>query len=321
MKPLRILSLLIGLALSLSTMAQKPLSENGVKAQKALIEYLRTNGWSPSIDTRDNSVCFRDKNGVLYWVTFEGDAPILYTLHRTGIKYDDHAEFKANCARAACNEVNRKHPVKCVYNYKEADKSNGKKAEKRIAFIMQTYANNPSDFLGGFGKMVDAFKDVDQTFKSSYTKAYDQWKKDSVAENSPRTPDAPVGKSPLSVTYIAFGNFDATGNVISDYNQPLRKSACRYIKTTVEVSSAEKGIYKIGMRLTAPDGKIMTLTKGVEYCSTANVEFKKVNKAHNCVLDSYGSDEAGFWKAGEYKVEIYDFEKKALLYETTFNIL
>lgn len=304
MKAFRIFSVVIGLCLSMSVMAQKSLTEDGTRAQKALVEHLRAIGMTPSIDTRDNSVCFKS-NDVFYWVTFEENSPVLYTIHRKGLKFDEDPAFKPSCARAACNEVNRKHKIKCTYN------------EKRIEFIMQTYAKEPSDFHGGFRKMLAAFKDVDVTFKKTYEEAFDQLKK----QNEPIAPITHIGNSPLNVSYIAFGNFDAKGNMISDYNQPLRKSACQFIKVSLDVSSSEKGIFKIGMKIFNPDGKAMVATKGVDYCSTTNIEIKKTNKVQECDLDQYGSDAPDFWKAGEYKVEIYDFEKGALLYSTTFNIL
>ena len=296
MKAIRIILAMVGLCLSMNAMAQKSLTEDGTKAQKALVEHLRAVGLTPSIDTRDNSVCFKS-NGVFYWVTFDENSPVLYTVHRKGLKFDEDPAFKPSCARVACNEVNLKHKIKCTYK------------DKRIEFIMQTYAKDPSDFHGGFRKMLGAFKDADETFKSTYDKAFDQWKKDS------------IGNSPLKVTYIAFGNFDVKGNVISDYNQPLRKSACQYIKASLDVSSSEKGIFKIGMKIISPDGKAMIATKGVDYCSTTNIEIKKTNKTQECELAPYGSEAEDFWKAGEYKVEIYDFEKGAQLYSTTFNIL
>lgn len=316
MKKISVFLVVIGLSLSMSTMAQKSLTEEGAKAQKALVEHLRANGLTPSIDTRDNSVCFKS-NEIFYWVTFDEKSPVLYTIHRKGLKFDNDPKFKPSCARAACNEVNRKHIIKCIYNEKQIDK----KKEKRVDFIMQTYANEPSDFHGGFRKMLTAFKDVDATFKNTYDKAYDQWKKDSIAQNSPIIPKAPTGTSVLKVTDIAFGNFDASGNVISDYNQPLRKSACKFIKASLFVTSPEKGIFKIGMKIINPNGKAMLAVKGFDYCSTVNVEINKPNKPQECILAPYGSDEAGFWNAGEYKVEIYDFENGSQLYSTTFNIL
>ena len=169
--------------------------------------------------------------------------------------------------------------------------------------------------------MLAAFNDVDKTFKNTYDKVYDQWMKDSIAKNKPITPEVVIGKSPLAVTDIAFGNFDAKGGVISDYNKPLRKSAIKYIKAIVDVSAEDRGLFKLGMKIVNPDGKPMIATKGVEYCATANVEIKKANRVQQCEFDSYGSDDANFWKAGEYNVEIYDFEKGIQLYKTTFNIL
>lgn len=308
MNTLRLFSVMAGLFLAMTTMAQKPLTEDGVKAQKALVEHLRSNGMSPSIDTRDNSVCFKS-NGVFFWVTFDESAPVLYTVHCKGLKFDEDPAFKPSCSRYACNEVNRKHTIKCTQN------------GKRVEFVLQTYAKEPSAFHGGLRKMLAAFKDADADYKKSYDTAFDKWKKDSIAANKPITSDTPVGSSPLKVTYIAFGNFDAQGNMISDYNQPLRKSACRYIKATLDVSSKEKGLFKVGMKLTSPDGKAMIATKGVDYCSTANIEIKKADKTQSCDLNSYGSDSPDFWKAGEYKVEIYDFELGAVLYTTTFNVL
>ena len=115
----------------MSTMAQKSLTEEGAKAQKALVEHLRANGLTPSIDTRDNSVCFKS-NEIFYWVTFDEKSPVLYTIHRKGLKFDNDPKFKPSCARAACNEVNRKHIIKCIYNEKQIDK----KKEKRVDFIM-----------------------------------------------------------------------------------------------------------------------------------------------------------------------------------------
>lgn len=309
MKAIRFFSVAACLCLFMSVMAQGSLTEDGVKAQKALVEHLRANGLTPSIDTKDNSVCFKN-NDVFYWVTFEGNAPVLYTIHRKGLKFDQDPAFKPSCARLACNEVNRKHKIKSTYS------------DKRVDFIMETYAKDPSDFHGGFRRMLAAFKDVDVTFKNTYDKAFDQWKKDSIENNKPvPVPKVVPGNSPLTVSYIAFGNFEANGNVISDYDQPLRKSACKYIKATLDVSSTEKGLFKLGMKIINPDGKPMILAKGVEYCSTVNIEVKKTNKPVECEFSPYGSDTTDFWKAGEYRVEIYDFEKGALIHTTTFNIL
>lgn len=309
MKKNRLFIVLVAIGMSLTMMAQNQLNEVCLKAQKSLIEYLRTRGLSPSIDTRDNSVCFH-RNDVLYWVTFEGEGPVLYTVHRKGIKFDKDTTFKPICAAVACNEVNNKHKIKCVYN------------NNLIEFIMPTYAKEPSDFHGGLGRMIAAFNNVEETFKDTYKKTYKKWVEDSIAANEPIVqPGGPVGKSPLMIRSVAFGNFDMAGNVIADYNQPLHRGNCKYIRTLVGVSSTEKGIFKIGMKIISPDGKPMVATKGSEYAATKNLEITKLNKPVQIELPPIGAENDKFWKAGEYKVDLYDYETGSLLYSISFNLL
>lgn len=299
MKTLRILTLAVVTVLSMSALADKSLSESAKKAQTSLVEYLRLSGITPSIDARDQSVCFK-KGGVFYWVTFDESSPVLYTLHRKGIKFDNEEDFKPNCALYASNQVNRKYKVKCFYK------------DNRVDFMLQTYAKEPSSFHACLNKMIESFDGIENSFREAY---------DACVQSIPvPTPPAKTGSSPMEVTYIAFANFDGSGNMISDYNQPLRKNELRYVRASIDVESSEKGLYKIGLRIVSPDGKAL-VPNGQNYSSTTNIEIKKKNKTMECDLEQYGSDEADFWKAGEYKVEIYDFEKNDLLYSTTFNVL
>ena len=308
MKILRILSLALGIVLSLNVMAQKPLSENAQKAQKALLEQLVTKGITPSLDPKDNSVNFK-VNNVFYWVTFEGDSPVLYTIHRKGINFEKDPAFKSFCAAEAANAVNIKAPIKCTV------------VGKRVEFTLQTYSTNPYDFNSGVLKMIDGFNNVDDIFKKSYEACFDKWKQDSIDSKKPIIPDNPIATSPLKVSGIAFANVDNGNYIISDFNQPLRQNDMQYLSTSVNVESPEKGIYKLGMKIINPDGTEMIATKNMDYAATSNVEIKKANKAQPAYFNTFGSNSQGFWKPGEYKVEIEDFENGAKLYTTTFNIL
>ena len=317
MKTTRFFFLLATLFFAANVMAQSSLTEDGKKAQRAIIEYLRANDRSATIDTRDNSVNFRFKD-VLYWITFEGSSPVLYTVHRNGLNFESDSLFKFRFAVNAANEVNRKSNIKCFYE------------NKRVKFVLQTYAKEPSDFYGGLKKMVRAFEDVDKMFKESYEKSYSKWRKDSIErakkdsiENAP-TVIKQTGSSKLKVANVSFANYsgvDDKATVLSDYNQPLRKISCKFIKTRLDVTCPDKGIFKLGLRIMDPSGKPMLPTRSVEYSVTVNLEISKANKAHMIEFDGFGSEKGGFWKAGEYKVEVYDFEKGALLYTTSFNIL
>lgn len=314
MKAKRFILMFAGIMLAANVMAQVQLSKEASKAQKAVIEYLRSKERAATIDKDDESVNFRDNN-VLYWITFDGDYTVAYTLHRNGLNFEKDTLFRANCAVQAVNEVNKKSNIKCFYE------------NKRVKFVLQTYAKEPADFCGGLYAMIKAFKDVEKMYKDAYNESYKRWK-DAVDEKAKKDSIAnipvaikKIGESHISVSTPSFANFDASGKVVSDYDKALRKSECRFIKTRVEVTCPEKGIFKLGVRIIAPDGKPMLPVRGMEYSVTKNFEINKVNKPIQVEIDGYGSDKEGFWKAGEYKVEIYDFEKGDLLKSTSFNIL
>lgn len=308
MKIFRYLTLALVICLPSGLLAQKAMNADASQAQRSVFKHLEANGVNPKIDDRDNSVNFK-VNNVFYWVTFDEENPVLYTIHRKGINFNDDPAFKASLAALACDEVNKNHPVKCILN------------DKRVDFIMQTYANDPAAFNASLKKMLAGFNNVDIDFKTAYNKNFDQWKQDSIEARKPIIPNTPIGKSPLVVSGISFANVDAGNNFISEYNQPLRKSAMKFLSTMVMVESPEKGIYKLGLKIVNPEGKEMLATKGVEYSETSNLEIKKPNKPQELFFAPFGSTEDDFWKAGEYKVEIFDFEKGVKLYATTFHIL
>ncbi len=315
MKTSRFFAIAAALCLSVGAMAQNTLTDGGQKAQRALIEYLRSQNIVPKIDTRDNSVNF-NRDDVLYWVTFKGEAPVEYTFHRKGLKFDDSDDFSLSCARLACNEVNQHTAAKATVMVRPS--KDGKTTERRVQFKFVSYAKEPSDFHGGFRAMLSSFKNIEDNWKKAYADALKELK-EKTEPIKPKT--VTPGASPLKATAISFANVDAAGNFISDWDQPLRKSDMRFIKTSVEVTSGEKGLYKLGVKIYNPDKRLMVATKGMEYATTSNIEIKKTDKPAFYEMEKYGDETPDFWKAGEYKVEVYDFEKGALIYNATFNIL
>ena len=68
---MKTLKLMIGLLIACSASAfAGDLTPAQEKAQRNLYAYLQKAKYDPTVDTSDNSVCFR-RNGVLYWITFE----------------------------------------------------------------------------------------------------------------------------------------------------------------------------------------------------------------------------------------------------------
>lgn len=304
MKKVRLFFLMMAMMMAATSFAQTKLTDNEQKAQKALIEYLNSNHITPSLYKQDNSVNFK-YNDVSYWVTFSENSPVLYTIHRKGINFDKEKDFKTFYALVAANKVNNTTKVKCVYT------------DKRVDFTMETFAANPTDFHHVFRKMLNEFKNVEKIFREEY----DRTKKNVEANNAPVVKPQSFNGSPLRVSNVSICGVDAGNSIISGYDQPIRSHGSKFIKEKITIRTSEAGIFKVGVKIYSPDGKVMLPQKNADFTTTTNLSLSKKNKDVEVELDKFGEDKANAWKAGEYKIQFYDTEKDALLYETTFNVL
>ena len=70
--------------------------------------------------------------------------------------------------------------------------------------------------------------------------------------------------------------------------------------------------------MTRPNGQVIYLP-GKKISVETKVTLKKTKKPQLVEMDQFGSVKQGFWKAGEYKVDV--LESGDVIYTTTFNIL
>lgn len=278
------------------------------KAQRALYAYLDKNRYNPEVDT-DNSVCFR-VGGVLYWINIDEESPMLYTFHRKGFKVGtEESSFKRRPAIMAANEVNSKHNiVKLTVE------------EKKVEVIMQVYAAKTEDFTAVFNKYLKCFDKVDEDFKKAYSTAL-RAEKDAAdrAEQEARK-NLPPSVLKDRVVGISFRLLDADGKEKSAYDQPLRSFNARYIQARIEFNPwKEKDAYfKLQLKVTRPDGNPIYLP-GKKVTAEGDVTIQKSKKNQMIEINQFGTNKEGFWKAGEYKVEL--LEGGDVIYTTTFNIL
>lgn len=279
------------------------------KAQRSLYAYLLKEKYDPSVDTSDNSVCFR-RAGVLYWITFDEDSPILYTFHRKAFKVgSDENSYKRTPAIIAANEVNRSHKtVKLTVE------------EKKVEIAIQVYASKIEDFTSVFNKYFERFENVDTDFKSAYRTALKAEKE--AAERAEREARKNIPPSVLrdAVANVSFRLLDENGNEKSAYDQPLRSFNARYIQARIEfVPWKEKDSdFKIQLKVTKPDGNPIYLPNK-KITAEGDITILKSRKNQMIELDQFGSSKEGFWKAGEYKVEV--LEGGDVIFLTSFNIL
>lgn len=303
------------------------------KAQKSMIMFLMDKGIKAEIDKNDQSVCFKNKD-VLYWITFEKEQPMIFTLNRRGYKTEGKDSYDKSLAVRACNEVSKKTNVKAYCQ------------DTKVVLCLPILARSVVDFQGVFDDCMSQFDKVDRIFKDSYS-TFEKHKKelsirienDSVAyenvfvkDNKRNTnanssfivvpqnnPAIPVPEPCIAVSNISIRGVDVYGNVISEYDRPIRKSGSRFIQARVSLTSSKITETTIAMKIVNPDGKTLVPSKNEKYSTITPLKVSKINKPLEIELYKFGKDEEGFWKAGEYQIEFYQEDSK--IFSTTFNVL
>lgn len=278
-------------------------------AQLKLYNYLQKKKYEPSVDTSDNSVCFR-REGVLYWITFDENSPILYTFHRKAFKVGaDEMSYKRIPSIIAANEVNRKHKtVKLTVE------------DKKVEIAIQVYAAKTEDFTAVFSSYFSRFEDVDTDFKNEYQTALKAELESMNRLEEEARKDLPPSVLTDKIVNMSFRLLDADGVEKTAYDQPLRSFNARYIQARIEFAPwREKAQdFDLQLRVTRPNGKTICMP-GKKVTSEMNITLEKSKKNQMIELGQFGSPKEGFWKAGEYKVEV--IESGDVIYTTTFNIL
>lgn len=321
MKVLKSLCVAVALLCSEAALAQHAtLNEVQKKAQKSVIEFLRSKGYSPSIDINDQSVCFKKKD-IFFWITFEGNnAPLLYTIHRKGIKFANNNDKSLNrrreVAEKAANMVCAQRVVKAYMNGSKVD------------FCLPLYAATPEDFQQVFNVSMEAFDNIKKTFDENYKKGrviadsiHNYWSSvdTSVVVVPQKDVENQMSQRNLTINGISVCVVDGDDNVISDYDRGIRKKNCQYLRERVEMSAKADGIYKLGVKLYTPEGKLLVPSKDARYTTITTIDVPKANRVGEYELLKFGSDDGEIWKAGEYKIEFYEGETK--IFTDAINIL
>lgn len=310
------------LAVVIPSYSKNSLNPAEKEAQKSMADFLRNLGYAIEIDERDQSVNFR-KNDVLYWITFEGTSTkMLFTLHRKNIRFDSDkrkpAEVSVDCevAEKAANRLNATHPYKAYLK------------GKRVHFEFPTYASAAKEYQDVFNRVLGSMKDIREDFDAEFKKSrlevdsiHNHWADiDTVhlvvpQNNVPQTKTA----RNFRISSIAVRNLNGSGGVISGYDQGLRKNKCQYVQERVSVTANKPGVYKIGLRIVTPDGKILIPFKEARFTTVSTIDVKKAGKPEVFELEKFGTDSADFWEPGEYKLLFYEDDN--LIYQDAFNIL
>lgn len=311
MKFLRIAMIAMASLMVTANHAAEKMTPTQEKAQRTFYSFLDKEGFKPEVDTTDNSVCFRNKENILFWVTFGNGSPMCYTLHRKGFKVGDGKEdFKRNPSIIAANEIKATYPD-----------LNITVTDSKVNIVMNTYATTTQDYTKIFKDCFDKFNGVDIAFKRAYEIAYKKEMED--RNRAEQQIQEMVGPSELEdyIAGISFRNLDEDDKILSDYGKSIKAKQAQYIQFLFEFNPWKQESFEttLYIRIIRPDGEMIS-QPGKTYSMEIPVEVKKSKKTIEWeVPDLFGSTKADFWKPGEYKVEVLD--GLTVIYTTDFNLL
>ena len=174
--------------------------------------------------------------------------------------------------------------------------------------------------------LLKSMENIEDDFRVAYTKAkiptdsiHRWWRENDTTIIVVKQPNAqPIQSTKnLTASKVDFRIVDANGTPITQYGESIRKSDLRFIQPQLSVKATKKGMYHIGVMITAPNGKIMLPTPNSNRTILSTVEVDKKDKPVD--LGIFGNTTGDCWVAGEYRVTFY--EDGNLIKTATFNVL
>lgn len=145
--------ILLAACLAFTASYADELTAGQLKFRGNIMQFLKEEGFSPTIDESDNSVNFK-KEGELHWITLDGDSPYFIEFHRSGFKCTDADMSKV---LAAVNEGNRKiRSAKAYYS------------KGSISLAVEMFCHSTEEFRYVFYKNMEVLEAIENTVSESY---------------------------------------------------------------------------------------------------------------------------------------------------------
>ncbi len=146
------LTLILSMAIAMSSFAADLTSEQ-LRFRNAIQQFLKEEGFVPTIDSDDNSLNFK-KEGVLFWITLGGSNPIYLEFHRSGLKCEDSDK---TLALQSVNAANRK--IRCAKAMLN---------ETSISFAIEMYCHSVEEFKYVFYKCLSELESIKKEVVDDY---------------------------------------------------------------------------------------------------------------------------------------------------------
>lgn len=133
--------------------AQKNLTSTQRQVQSQILSFLRTEGFTPSIDPSDNSITFK-RSGDKYWIYVEESGPFYITTQLAGYSNDDYQ--RSACILAA-NDCNSKKKAAKVYNTASA-----------TVFVVEQFCSTAAEYGKVFYRIMSVLEACREQFDQEY---------------------------------------------------------------------------------------------------------------------------------------------------------
>lgn len=158
MKKFLMLLLTAALLSPLGAAAATELTGEQLAFRSAVMNFLRSEGFVPKVDTRDESIEFK-KEGERYWIYVEESSPFYVTLQREG--YSIEADQAAKSKEIA-NRVNRTKKAAKVYV-----------SEASVTFVVEMFAPSAESFEKVFYRTMEQVDAAHDQFTEEYNSTED----------------------------------------------------------------------------------------------------------------------------------------------------
>lgn len=160
MKTKRILSILAACLISVASLYAADLTPEQSKFRSNLLQFLKEEGFSPTIDDDDNSINFK-KEGILYWISVADSNPFYVELHRAGLNCK---EADLGIILSAVNEGNKKiRSAKAILN-----------SSAIVSFAVELYCHSAEEFRYIFYKSLKELEAIKSKVLDYYNENSEQ---------------------------------------------------------------------------------------------------------------------------------------------------
>jgi hypothetical protein len=273
----------------MGTYAQDKLSSAQKTLRTNIVQFLREEGFAPTIDT-EGDIEFK-REGKTYWVKVypENISPYCLKLFRA-FKIDDYDKNKATYL---IPEIQKTKSVKL--NCYEAS----------LEIESEMYLHDAEHFKYVFYQTMLGIASAIDDFVTEYEST------EVPSGSSVSVSVGVINKIPFIITNVEIANVDKNGKIETDYGKTIFDFSTMYLQPRITVlpSVSAAKTYTINIRLYTPNGLSTGTNSPAGYTYSTVIPISGVS-SQTVSLPSWGNEtksiwKAGLWKAGEYRYEFW----------------